>query len=318
MPEFCVLAFYKFVALEDPAALQAPLRENLARLGVKGTVLLAREGINGTLAAPDGNRDALRAALQALPGCADLESKVSTAREMPFLRLKVRLKQEIVTMGVPEADPTCLVGNYVSPQAWNDLITDPDTVVIDTRNHYEVTLGTFQGAIDPDTAAFRDFPAWFDAFRTRLEAEGRTPRIAMFCTGGIRCEKATSYVRAAGLDQVYHLQGGILKYLETVPEADSLWQGECFVFDDRVSVGHGLRQGGYELCHACRMPVSASDRAQPAFEPGVSCPHCHGTFSPERLAALRERQKQVQLAEDRGEQHIGDAVVMAPRRRSGL
>lgn len=317
MSDCRVIAFYKFVALADPAALQQPLREGLEALGVKGTVLLAREGVNGTIAGPDQNMGAALALLKDLPGCADLDSKASTARDMPFLRLKVRLKQEIVTMGVPEADPTCLVGDYVTPEAWNDLIRDPDTVIIDTRNQYEIALGTFQGAIDPETEAFRDFPAWFDAFRVRLEAEGRTPRIAMFCTGGIRCEKATSYVRAAGLDQVYHLQGGILKYLETVPEADSLWQGECFVFDERVSVGHGLKQGDYELCHACRMPVSAADRTRPDFEVGVSCRHCHDTFSPERLSALRERQKQVRLAEARGERHIGDEVVMTPRRRAG-
>ncbi|MGC6499752.1 MAG: rhodanese-related sulfurtransferase [Henriciella sp.] len=317
MSDCRVIAFYKFVALADPAALQQPLREGLEALGVKGTVLLAREGVNGTIAGPDQNMGAALALLKDLPGCADLDSKASTARDMPFLRLKVRLKQEIVTMGVPEADPTCLVGDYVTPEAWNDLIRDPDTVIIDTRNQYEIALGTFQGAIDPETEAFRDFPAWFDAFRVRLEAEGRTPRIAMFCTGGIRCEKATSYVRAAGLDQVYHLQGGILKYLETVPEADSLWQGECFVFDERVSVGHGLKQGDYELCHACRMPVSAADRTRPDFEAGVSCRHCHDTFSPERLSALRERQKQVRLAEARGERHIGDEVVMTPRRRAG-
>lgn len=317
MSDCRVIAFYKFVALADPAALQQPLREGLEALGVKGTVLLALEGVNGTIAGPDQNMGAALALLKDLPGCADLDSKASTARDMPFLRLKVRLKQEIVTMGVPEADPTCLVGDYVTPEAWNDLIRDPDTVIIDTRNQYEIALGTFQGAIDPETEAFRDFPAWFDAFRVRLEAEGRTPRIAMFCTGGIRCEKATSYVRAAGLDQVYHLQGGILKYLETVPEADSLWQGECFVFDERVSVGHGLKQGDYELCHACRMPVSAADRTRPDFEAGVSCRHCHDTFSPERLSALRERQKQVRLAEARGERHIGDEVVMTPRRRAG-
>jgi UPF0176 protein len=317
MSDCRVIAFYKFVALADPAALQQPLREGLEALGVKGTVLLAREGVNGTIAGPDQNMGAALALLKDLPGCADLDSKASTARDMPFLRLKVRLKQEIVTMGVPEADPTCLVGDYVTPEAWNDLIRDPDTVIIDTRNQYEIALGTFQGAIDPETEAFRDFPAWFDTFRVRLEAEGRTPRIAMFCTGGIRCEKATSYVRAAGLDQVYHLQGGILKYLETVPEADSLWQGECFVFDERVSVGHGLKQGDYELCHACRMPVSAADRTRPDFEAGVSCRHCHDTFSPERLSALRERQKQVRLAEARGERHIGDEVVMTPRRRAG-
>ncbi|MDJ0921011.1 MAG: rhodanese-related sulfurtransferase [Henriciella sp.] len=315
MTKIRVIAFYKFVRFDDPAALQAPLQEALATLGVKGTVLLATEGLNGTIAGPDKNMDAALAALKALPGCSDLDSKASSARDMPFLRLKVRLKSEIVTMGVPGTDPTCVVGNYVEPSDWNALIQDPDTVVIDTRNDYEVELGTFEGAIDPETTTFREFPEWFDAFKAKLEAEGRTPKVAMFCTGGIRCEKATSYVKSVGIDDVFHLQGGILKYLETVPEPESLWHGECFVFDDRVSVGHGLKQGDYQLCHGCRFPVSPADRAHPGYEEGVSCPHCADTLSDRKRAALRERQKQVALAKARGETHLGDEVVMQPRKR---
>ncbi|MEL7545845.1 MAG: rhodanese-related sulfurtransferase [Pseudomonadota bacterium] len=314
MSDIRVLAFYKFVRFDDPSALQKDLFETLRGLGVRGTVLLAAEGVNGTLAGPSDRMDEALKLLRRLPGCSDLEAKESSTDTLPFLRLKVRLKQEIVTMGVPDTDPTCLVGTYVAPDAWNELITDPDTVVIDTRNDYEVELGTFDGAIDPETLAFRDFPKWFERFRETLEAEGRQPKIAMFCTGGIRCEKATSYVKSAGVDDVFHLQGGILKYLETVPEDQSLWRGECFVFDDRVSVGHGLKPGPYQLCHACRFPISPQDRQSPLFELGVSCPRCHGTHSAEKLAALRERQKQVRLAAERGESHIGDEVVMTPRR----
>jgi UPF0176 protein len=315
MSEIRVTALYKFVRFENPEALREPLFERLSELGVKGTILLATEGVNGTIAAAPDAMDKALEALCALPGCEELEWKDSHAEAMPFLRLKVRLKNEIVTMGVPGTDPTCLVGSYVKPQDWNALITDPDTVVIDTRNDYEVALGTFQGAIDPETETFRQFPEWFENFRAELAKQGRTPKIAMFCTGGIRCEKSTSYVKSLGIEDVFHLQGGILKYLETVPRDESLWEGECFVFDERVSVGHGLEVGDYQLCHACRHPVSAEDRAHPHFEDGVSCPRCYGTFTDEKMAALRERQKQVRLAKARGETHIGDEVVMTPRKK---
>ncbi|MEM9178575.1 MAG: rhodanese-related sulfurtransferase [Pseudomonadota bacterium] len=310
-----VTALYKFVTFEDPDALREPLFTRLSELGIKGTILLATEGVNGTIAGPTEAMDQALQAVSALPGCETLEWKDSHVEVMPFLRLKVRLKNEIVTMGVPGTDPTCLVGAYVKPENWNALIADPDTVVIDTRNDYEVALGTFQGAIDPETESFREFPAWFESFRAELAAQGRTPKIAMFCTGGIRCEKSTSYVKSLGIEDVFHLQGGILKYLETVPQTESLWQGECFVFDERVSVGHGLEVGDYQLCHACRHPVSAADRLDGRYEEGVSCPRCHGTFSDEKMAALRERQKQVRLAKARGETHIGDDVVMTPRKK---
>lgn len=315
MSNIRVTALYKFVAFKDPEALREPLFAQLDALGIKGTILLATEGLNGTIAGPPDAMNAALEALCALPGCATLEWKDSHAEAMPFLRLKVRLKKEIVTMGVPGTDPTCLVGSYVKPENWNALISDPDTVVIDTRNDYEVALGTFQGAVDPETESFRQFPEWFETFRAELAAQGRKPKIAMFCTGGIRCEKSTSYVKSLGVEDVFHLQGGVLKYLETVPRDESLWEGECFVFDERVSVGHGLEIGDYQLCHACRHPVSAEDRAHAQYEDGVSCPRCHGTFTDEKLAALRERQKQVRLARQRGETHIGDQVVMTPRKK---
>jgi UPF0176 protein len=315
MSDIRVTALYKFVSFDDPNALREPLYEALSELGIKGTILLATEGVNGTIAGPAAAMEKALEIICALPGCETLEWKDSHSDGMPFLRLKVRLKNEIVTMGVPGTDPTCLVGAYVEPKNWNALISDPDTVVIDTRNDYEVALGTFQGAIDPETESFRQFPEWFEGFRAELAAQGRTPKIAMFCTGGIRCEKSTSYVKSLGIEDVFHLQGGILKYLETVPEADSLWEGECFVFDERVSVGHALEVGDYQLCHACRYPVSAENRAHAHYEDGVSCPRCHGTFTGAKMAALRERQKQVRLAKERGETHIGDDVVMTPRKK---
>ncbi|MGB3624193.1 MAG: rhodanese-related sulfurtransferase [Henriciella sp.] len=300
-----VSAFYKFVRFADPEAIQQALRPALEAAGAAGTVLVASEGINGTIAVDGDGMDAAMAALRALPGCADLEHKESHADTMPFWRLKVRLKREIVTMGVPETDPNALVGTYVAPDAWNDLISDPDTVLIDTRNDYECEIGSFEGAIDPETSTFREFPDWFRAFRADLEAKGRKPKIAMFCTGGIRCEKATSFVKSEGIDEVFHLKGGILKYLETVPEPESKWKGECFVFDQRVSVGHGLELGSYGLCHGCQHPVSEADRADPKFEEGVSCPVCHDTLSEDQRARFRERQHQIRLAKKRGELHIG-------------
>jgi UPF0176 protein len=296
-----VAALYRFARFEDPAALRAPLYDLCARLGVKGTVLLAREGINGTIAGRDAAVAEVLAHISALPGCAGAEIKLSDAAEMPFHRLKVRLKREIVTMGEPAVDPLTDAGTYVAPADWNALIDRPDTVVIDTRNAYEVRVGSFAGAVDPATDTFSDFPTWFRAHQDELA--GKT--IAMFCTGGIRCEKATAFVKAQGFESVFHLHGGILKYLEDVPPAESRWQGECFVFDERVAVGHGLAEGSHALCRACRMPVSTGDRASPLYEEGVSCPACHGTRDPAKRAALAERHRQVKLAEARGETHVG-------------
>jgi UPF0176 protein len=302
---FKVAAFYKFFALPDFDSRRAPLAETLDTAGVKGTVLLATEGVNGTIAGTPEAIDTALTALRALPGCETLQAKFAEADEMPFLRLKVRLKREIVSMGVPGTNPNAIVGTYVAPDAWNALISDPDTVLIDTRNDYEVSIGTFEGAIDPNTKTFREFPDWFRTFRAKLESEGRTPKVAMFCTGGIRCEKATSFVKAEGIDDVFHLEGGILKYLETVPEQDSKWQGECFVFDERVSVRHDLTPGSYDMCHACKRPITEADKQHAAFEAGVSCPHCISEMSDEQRARFAERQKQIDLAKARGEKHMG-------------
>lgn len=293
MTSYVVAALYKFTPLEDPAVLRTPLREICETGGVKGTLLLAPEGINGTIAGPRAGVDAVLAYLRRLTGCAGLEVKESFAPEMPFGRMKVRLKKEIVTLGQPKADPNRTVGTYVEPEDWNRLIRSDDVVVIDTRNDYEVAIGTFPGSVDPQTRTFRAFPDWWQANKARFE--GRA--VAMFCTGGIRCEKATSYLKAEGVDEVYHLRGGILKYLENVPKEESLWDGECYVFDRRVSVGHGLEPGPYEMCHACGRPVSAEDKRHAAFEAGVSCHACVDEYTGADRERFRERQRQHDLAE---------------------
>lgn len=300
-----VAALYRFTPFADHAALQAPLLACCRSHGVKGTLLLAHEGINGTIAGSDTGIAAVLDHIRALPGCADLDVKFSRAPAMPFHRMKVRLKAEIVTMGQPDIDPLASVGTYVAPADWNALIADPDTIVIDTRNDYEVAIGTFQGAIDPQTASFRDFPEWFRARRDELLGQGQAPKVAMFCTGGIRCEKSTAFLKAEGVDEVFHLKGGILKYLEDVPPEQSLWQGECFVFDQRVSVGHGLVPGSHALCHACRRPVSAEQQAMPEYEEGVSCPACFDERTEEQRTGYRERHRQEQLAAQRGAAHVG-------------
>lgn len=301
----CVAALYQFTPFADHSALQAPLLGCCRAAGVKGTLLLAQEGINGTIAGSDAGIAAVLDHIRTLPGCAYLEVKFSRAPALPFHRMKVRLKREIVTMGQPNIDPLGSVGTYVPPADWNALIADPGTIVIDTRNDYEVAIGTFKGAIDPQTASFREFPEWFRARRDELLGQGQAPKVAMFCTGGIRCEKSTAFLKAEGVEEVYHLQGGILKYLEEVPLEDSLWQGECFVFDQRVSVGHGLVPGGYALCHACRRPVSAEQQAAPEYEEGVSCPACFAERTEEQRAGYRERHRQEQLAARRGTAHVG-------------
>jgi len=298
-----VAALYKFAPFEAPAALKPPLEALCRHHGIRGTLLLAGEGINGTVAGPAEGIAALIADIRSLPGCADLDVKFSAAPAMPFHRLKVRLKREIVTMGQPGLDPRESVGTYVDPADWNALIADPDTVVIDTRNDYEVAIGTFQRAVDPQTRSFRDFPNWFRENRDTLLAPNT--KVAMFCTGGIRCEKSTAFLKAEGVEQVYHLKGGVLRYLEEVPEQQSLWQGECFVFDERVSIGHGLTTGKHTLCRACRRPLSAADRASPLFDEGASCPACHADRTEEERQGLRERMRQQKLAERRGTTHLG-------------
>lgn len=309
-----VAALYQFTPFSDPAALREPLLAVCAAAGIKGTLLLAGEGINGTIAGTDAGLAAVLDHIRALPGCAALEVKYSEAPAMPFQRMKVRLKKEIVTLGVEGIDPLASVGTYVSPHDWNALIADPDTIVIDTRNDYEVAVGTFEGAIDPKTSSFRDFPEWFRRERERLlgpdHIEGGKPvKVAMFCTGGIRCEKSTAFLKQEGVDEVFHLKGGILKYLETVPAEASLWRGECFVFDQRVAIGHGLAQGTYTLCHACRRPVSADDSASPLYEAGVSCPACHSERSEQQRASCRERHRQELLAAAQGRAHIGAVQI---------
>jgi UPF0176 protein len=296
-----VAALYHFTRFADPAQLRQPLLDRCLAEGVKGSLLLAGEGINGTIAGTRGGLDAVLAHIRALPGCALLQHKESPAAAMPFGRMKVRLKREIVTMGQPDVDPLARVGHYVRPQDWNALISAPDVAVIDTRNGYEVQVGTFKGAVDPGTQAFREFPDWWQANKDRFQGK----RIAMFCTGGIRCEKSTNYLLGQGMAEVFHLEGGILKYLEEVPQQDSLWQGECFVFDERVSVGHGLRPGDLTACRACRRPLSEADRASPVFEQGVCCPHCADQYSDADRARFRERQHQMDLAAARGQRHLG-------------
>ncbi|OYX61976.1 MAG: hypothetical protein B7Y89_10915 [Novosphingobium sp. 32-60-15] len=304
-----VAALYRFARFDDCAALRAPLEQLCKDHGVRGTLLLAPEGINGTIAGTADGIDVVLGHIRALPDCADVDVKLSTASTMPFHRTKVRLKREIVTMGQPDIDPRASVGTYVSPQDWNALIADPDTIVIDTRNDYEVAAGTFERAIDPKTASFREFPDWFRQERARLLGEGKAPKVAMFCTGGIRCEKSTAFLKQEGIDEVYHLKGGILKYLETVPEEESLWRGECFVFDQRVTVGHGLVEGSHSLCFSCRRPVSEDGQQSPLYEVGVSCTACYGERSDEQRASARERHRQETLATLRGVAHVGAVLA---------
>jgi UPF0176 protein len=302
MSEIAVAAFYRFAPL-DPVARREPLRALCAAHGILGTVLLAPEGVNATLAGSRAALEDVLAHIRAWPGFAPLEAKWSSAPEPPFGRLKVRLKREIVSLGQPQADPARAVGTYVAPADWNDLIGREDVVLIDTRNAYEVAVGSFPGAVDPGTRSFRAFPDWWRANADRFQGK----RVAMFCTGGIRCEKATSWLLGQGLDEVLHLQGGILKYLEEVPPEENLWQGECFVFDGRVALGQGLAPAGLGLCHACRRPVAAEDRAHPAFEEGVACPACIDEYGPQDRDRFRERQRQVALAARRERKHIGTA-----------
>ncbi len=299
-----VAALYQFVTWPEFASFQAPLQRLCDDHGVRGTILLAREGVNGTIAGSRNGIDSVLSHLRALPGCRDLEHKESLTDAAPFHRMKVRLKREIVTMGEPKVDPVNMVGDYVDPLDWNDLITRDDVVVIDARNAYETQIGMFDGAVDPATESFREFPGWFREFRQHHSGK----KIAMYCTGGIRCEKATALARAEGVEQVYHLKGGILKYLETVPEDQSLWRGECFVFDQRVSVRHGLEPGDYDQCHACRRPVSEADKHSPHYELGVSCPACIEEYGEGERRRFAERQRQVELAEARGEEHLGDGA----------
>ncbi|MDB9445740.1 oxygen-dependent tRNA uridine(34) hydroxylase TrhO [Anabaena sp. CS-542/02] len=292
-----VAALYKFVSLPDFAEKQEPLLSYCQSQGIKGTILLAAEGINGTIAGSRQGVDSVLAFLRSDPRLADLEHKESYTETQPFERLKVRLKAEIVTMGLPEVDPNQQVGTYVSPQEWNDLISDPEVVVIDTRNDYEVNIGTFKTAQNPQTKSFREFPEYVS---NNLDPN-QHKKVALFCTGGIRCEKASAFMLSQGFTEVYHLKGGILKYLESVPAEESLWEGECFVFDERVAVGHGLELGSHELCFCCGYPISEQDKATSQYEEGISCPHCFDSLTPEKRLRQQEKWKQYRL------QHLSSA-----------
>ncbi len=309
----CVIAaLYRFVRLEDYQSLREPLLKLMLDKEVRGTLLLAAEGINGTVAGSAEAIDDLLDYLRSDERLRDLDCKLSYDDEMPFYRSRVKLKKEIVTMGVDDLDPD-LRGTYVDPQDWNELIADPEVTLIDTRNGYESAIGSFEGAIYPETDSFREFPEYA---KQNLDP-ARHRKVAMFCTGGIRCEKSTAYLRQQGFEEVYHLRGGILKYLEEVPQAESKWRGECFVFDNRVSVNHALEKGSYDQCHACRMPITEEDKQSDRYQPGVSCPACFESHSDADRRRFREREKQVRLARERGELHIGaDAATQAKRRKS--
>ncbi len=297
-----VAAFYRFLDVADPASLRDDLLAECREQGLLGTVLVAAEGVNGTLAGSEAGLQAVLGWLGRRLGVdAPLEGRWTDASEAPFRKLRVRLKKEIVTLGRPDLRPHERVGEYVAPADWNALIENPDVLVVDTRNHYEYEVGTFPRALDPGTDSFREFPD----YAARLAAEGTDRPVAMFCTGGIRCEKATALMLELGFEDVYHLQGGILNYLQQVPGHENRWQGECFIFDTRVALDRDLAEGGYVQCHACRRPLSAKDLASPDYREGVSCPACIGTLDDEREGRLAERAKQVALAERRGEKHIG-------------
>lgn len=301
MNPIVVAALYKFVRLPDYHDLAPKIRAFCDDLGLKGTLLLAEEGINGTVSGTRESIDQLVEFLTRDERFTGLSYKESFYEDKPFYRMKVKLKKEIVTMGVENIDPQKIVGTYVKPKDWNALISDPDVLVIDTRNSYEYDIGTFERAIDPKTETFREFPAYV--------AENLDPakhkKVAMFCTGGIRCEKSTAFMKEQGFEDVYHLEGGILKYLEEVPEEESLWRGECFVFDNRVAVNHKLEKGIYDQCHGCRHPITEEDKASEKYLRGVSCPRCYHTLSPDQKARFAERQKQIELSKLRNEAHLG-------------
>lgn len=303
-----VAAFYHFALLPDFEDRKAALLAHCEDNKIMGTILLASEGVNGTIA---GRKKGLQSVLDYIAkweGFAQLSAKYSSANERPFFRMKVRLKKEIVTMGVPEVNGAVNPGQYVTPNDWDALTSDPATILIDTRNDYEVAIGTFKGAINPNTKSFRDFPAWFNARADEIRQSGETPKIAMFCTGGIRCEKATAYVKDQGFDDVYHLQGGILKYLETIDAQKSSFTGDCFVFDQRVAVGHGLALSDYIQCYACRMPLAPEALQRAEYSEGVSCHHCYDERNATQRARYIERQKQMDIASKKGEYHIGNKL----------
>ena len=305
MSQYLTAALYQFIDLPEFADWQQPLQDLCDAHQVKGLLLLAHEGINGTIAGLPDDVHAVLNWLKRDARLANLVHKEAFAATNPFYRMRVRLKREIVTLGVPELNPALNAGQYVKPEDWNALISQPDVVLVDTRNDYEVGIGSFDGAINPHTKSFTEFPQWVAEQSQPGGVLHGKDKIAMFCTGGIRCEKSTAFMKTQGFENVYHLQGGILKYLEEIPQTESMWWGDCFVFDERVSVGHGLQRGPHQLCRSCRMPLGEAERNHPHYVRGVSCPYCHGTRTPEQEAALAERQRQMDLAEQRGETHLG-------------
>lgn len=315
-PSVVVAALYRFARFPDFEAFRQPLFEAMLAAEVRGTLLLAAEGINGTIAGSRLGIDKVLDFLQQDERFAGLEVKESYVDDNPFYRTKVKLKKEIVTMGVQDIDPNEIVGTYVDAEDWNELISRPDVLLLDTRNKYEVEIGTFDGAVNPETDSFREFPEYV----ARHLDPGNHKKVAMFCTGGIRCEKSTAYLRQQGFDEVYHLKGGILKYLELVPESESKWQGECFVFDNRVTVNHKLEQGAYDQCHACRMPITEQDKESEYYQKGISCHHCCDKHTPDQVKRYAERERQIELAKQRGETHIGQPMqdIIDSRRREKL
>lgn len=315
-PSVVVAALYRFARFPDFEAFRQPLFEAMLAAEVRGTLLLAAEGINGTIAGSRLGIDKVLDFLQQDERFAGLEVKESSVDDNPFYRTKVKLKKEIVTMGVQDIDPNEIVGTYVDAEDWNELISRPDVLLLDTRNKYEVEIGTFDGAVNPETDSFREFPEYV----ARHLDPGNHKKVAMFCTGGIRCEKSTAYLRQQGFDEVYHLKGGILKYLELVPESESKWQGECFVFDNRVTVNHKLEQGAYDQCHACRMPITEQDKESEYYQKGISCHHCCDKHTPDQVKRYAERERQIELAKQCGETHIGQPMqdIIDSRRREKL
>jgi len=314
MSQVVISALYHFVILDNFKELRQPLLDLMLENDIKGTLLLAHEGINGTVAGSQQSIDILLNWLKSDTRLADLRHKSSYDENMPFYRTRVKLKKEIVTMGVEGIDPNHVVGTYVKPEDWNALISDPDVTLVDTRNAYETAIGTFKNAMAPDTETFREFPEYV---KQNLNPN-KHKKVAMFCTGGIRCEKSTAYLKEQGFEEVYHLHGGILKYLEIVPENESLWKGECFVFDNRVSVDHSLEKGSYDQCHACRLPITEEDKQSEKYIQGVSCPHCFDKKTDAQRQRFIEREKQVQLSKVRGEEHIGSAVAEISKRNKDI
>jgi len=311
MSKIVVAALYHFVSFEKYVEFRLPLLEVMKENNIKGTLILAKEGINGTVAGSQDSIDALIQWLKQDAHFSDLKYKLSYDETMPFYRTKVKLKKEIVTMGIEGIDPNKVKGTYIKPQDWNELISDPDVTLIDTRNDYEIKIGSFKHAVNPETTSFREFPDYVKTHYTPAKHK----KVAMFCTGGIRCEKSTAFLKEQGFTEVYHLEGGILKYLEEVPEEESLWQGECFVFDNRVSVNHSLEKGQYDQCHACRMPITQEEKLDQRYEGGISCPHCYESLTEKQRLRFAEREKQVKLAINRGEEHIGGSMTEIIERR---